>query len=123
MKRKAKDVTPRENASRIGASKKTADSLPKILRLVGSKGSLQVQRVRCGKSNCRCAHGQLHEGYYYFLWTTTGMLKFYVRREDVPTVRTVIAERVRRRRAWRAELNDAQAFLRRMMSAAVGVKI
>ncbi len=124
MKRKAKDVTPRGNAQREEAAKKSTDSLPKILRLASVKGSLQAQRVKCGKPNCRCARGELHEGYhYFFLKTPTRFLKFYVRREDVPAVRTVIADRVRRRRALRAELNDAQAFLRRMMSAAVGVKI
>jgi hypothetical protein len=51
------------------------------------------------------------------------MKKFYVRCEDVIAVCTVIAERQRRRRALRAELNEARAFLRRLMSAAVGVKI
>ncbi len=123
MKRKSKDVTSRGNASREDATKKSTDSLPKILTLASGKGSLQVQRVKCGKHNCRCARGELHKGYYFFLWTPTGMLKFYVRREDVPAVRAVIEERVRRRRAWSAELNEARAFLRRMMSAAVGVKI
>ncbi len=124
MKQKVKDVTSRKNGSREDAAKKSANSLPKILTLASVKGSLQTQRVKCGKPNCRCARGELHEGYhYFFLRTPTRLLKFYVRREDVPTVRTVIAERVRRRRAWRAELNEARAFLRRMMSAAVGVKI
>jgi hypothetical protein len=98
--------------------------LPKILRLAGGGGSLQRQRVRCGKLNCRCARGKLHEGYYYFfLWTPRGLSKFYVRREDVPAVRAVIEARRGRRRAWRVELNEARAFRRRMMSAAVGVKI
>ncbi|HEV7893894.1 MAG TPA: DUF6788 family protein [Pyrinomonadaceae bacterium] len=116
---KAKDVTPHENGSRGGESKKSADSLPKILRLAARGGSLQAQRVKCGKSNCRCARGQSHEGYYYlFLSSPAGLSKLYVRRKDVPAV---IAERQRRRRAWRAELDEARAFLRRIMSDAVGV--
>ena len=124
MARKAKDVKASENAAREAASKESADSLPKILHLAGRGGSLQAQRVKCGKHNCRCARGQLHDGYYYlFLSTPAGVSKFYVRRRDVPAVRSVIAERHRRSRAWRAELNEAQAFLRRMMSAAVGVKL
>lgn len=124
MGRKAKDVKAHETVSREGAPKKSADSLPKILRLAGRGGSLQAQRVRCGKSNCRCARGQLHEGYYYlFLSTPAGVSKLYVRRGDVPAVRAVIAERQRRSRAWRAELNEARAFLRRIMSAAAGVKL
>jgi len=61
--------------------------------------------------------------YYFFLPTHTGLRKFYVRRADVSTVRAVIDARVRRRRAWRAELNEARAFLRLMMSNAVEVKI
>src|SRR5215207_4823719 len=121
MERKAKDVTALENLSPEGASKKSADSLPKILRLAWGGGSLQAQRVRCGKSNCRCARGRPHEGYYYlFLSTPAGMSKLYVRRADVPVVRAVIAERRRRQSAWRSELNEAWAILRRMMSADLG---
>ncbi len=124
MKRKLKDVTPMKNGSREGVTKKSADSLPKILHIASRNGSLQAQRVKCGRSNCRCARGQLHEGYHYlFLWSQEGVMKFYVRREDVPMVRTVIAERRRRRSALRAEMNQARAYLRRMMSAAIGVKI
>lgn len=109
---------PRENAPRGSAAKKSTDSLPKILRLARRGGSLQRQRVRCGKPNCRCARGQLHEGYYYFFMPTpAGLAKFYVRRGDVPAVRAVIAERVRRRRAWRAELEGARYLLRLVMSA------
>jgi hypothetical protein len=49
--------------------------------------------------------------------------KLYVRRADVPVVRAVIAERRRRRSAWRAELNEARALLRRMMPADVRIKL
>jgi hypothetical protein len=98
--------------------------LPKILRLAGGKGSLHTQRVRCGKANCKCARGELHEGYHYFISRVGGrQFKVYVRREDVPAVREVIRARVVRRAKWRSELNEARAFLRRLMSAAVGVKI
>lgn len=98
--------------------------MPKILRLAARSGSLQVQRVRCGKANCRCARGQLHEGYYYlYLWSTAGPSKLYVRRKDVAAVRAVTEARRKRQRAWRAELNEARAFLRRLMRSAVGVRI
>ena len=94
------------------------------MRVAACGGSLQAQRVKCGKANCRCMRGELHEGYYYlFLSSPAGLSKLYVRRRDVPAVRAVIAERLRRRRAWRAELEEARAFLRRLMSDAVGVKI
>lgn len=124
MKLKSKNVTPREDASREKVAKKSVNSLHKILMLARGGGSLQAQRVKCGKPNCRCARGELHEGYhYFFLSSPAGLSKFYVRRKDVPAVRAVIAEGVRRRRLWRAELNRAQALLRRMMSDALGVSI
>jgi len=123
MKRKSKDVTPRENASRGGAAKKSADSLPKILALSVHSGSLQRQRVRCGKANCKCARGELHEAHYLFLWMRTRVVKFYVRRADVQTVAAVINARRKRQAAFRSEMNEARAFLRRMMSDAVGIKL
>ena len=110
---------PRKRLGESGAEK-SADSLPKILLLAGGGGSLQAQRVGCGKPNCRCARGRPHEGYYYlFLSTPAGVSKLYVRRADVPLVRAVIVERRRRRRAWRAEFDEVRALLRRMM----GVKL
>lgn len=122
MERKSKDVKPRENASRGRAPKKTAEMLPKILRLAGGKGSLHTQRVRCGKAKCKCARGELHEGYHYFFSRVGGrQFKVYVRREDVPAVRAVIQARAVRRTRWRSELNEARAFLRRLMRSAVGV--
>lgn len=29
-------------------------------------GGIECQRVRCGKSGCKCAKGQLHGPYYYY---------------------------------------------------------
>jgi len=120
MERKSKDVTTRKNASQGRDSKKSAEMLPKILRLAGIKGSLQTQRVRCGKANCRCVRGDLHDGYHYFFTRIGGQqFKVYVRREDVSAVRSVIQARAMRRTQWRSELSEARAFLRRLMSATV----
>src|SRR5688572_229517 len=106
--KKTKDVKSCESASRGRAQKKRADSLPKILALAAGAGSLQTQRVRCGKSSCRCARGQLHEGYHYlYLPPSAGPSKVYVRRRDVPVVRAVIESRKRRNAAFRDELTQA----------------
>ena len=119
---KSKDVTPHENASRGRAPKKSAEMLPKILRLARGRGSLHTQRVRCGKANCKCARGELHEGYHYFFSRVGGQqFKVYVRRADVPAVRAAIQARAVRRAKWRSELNEARAFLRRLMRDAVGI--
>jgi hypothetical protein len=44
---------------------KTRKVLPKMDVLIAN-GSLHVQKVRCGKSNCRCAKGSPHTAYYFF---------------------------------------------------------
>ena len=124
MVQKSKDVGPDENAARGRDPKKSAEMLPKNLRLAGCKGSPQAQRVRCGKANCRCVRGELHEGYHYFFTRIGGrQFKVYVRREDVTAMREVIRARAARRAQGRTELSEARAFLRRMMSAAVRVKL
>lgn len=62
--------------------------LPKIDLL---PGSVCLQRVRCGKSNCRCASGHLHEAYYRF-WREDGRLrKAYVRKRDLEQIRAACA--------------------------------
>src|SRR5437763_15307306 len=58
-------------------------------------GSVCLQRVRCGKPNCRCARGGRHAAYYRF-WREGGRLrKAYVRRADVESTRAACE-------AWRA---------------------
>jgi hypothetical protein len=103
--------------------KKSADSLPKILALAGRSGSLHRQRVKCGKVNCKCARGELHEAHYFYYWTYTRTLKFYVRRADVMTVKGAIAARRGRQSALRSEMAQARAFLRNMTRAGAGVKL
>jgi hypothetical protein len=60
-------------------------------RVEALPGSLHLQRVKCGKSNCRCASGKSHAAYYRF-WREDGRLrKAYVRRADLETVRAGLA--------------------------------
>jgi hypothetical protein len=35
----------------------------------------QLERVRCGKSNCRCGKGSLHGPYWYGYWSEGGKTK------------------------------------------------
>jgi hypothetical protein len=121
--RNSKDVRARENASRGDARKKRADSLPKILRYVRLGGTLQRQMVKCGKPNCKCARGELHEAFYLFYSRRGVQLKFYVRRDDVAKVRALVNERKRRDAAFRSEMAQARAFVRCMMLDAIGVRI
>jgi hypothetical protein len=123
MKRKAKDVKAAKSVPHQSKVKKTADSLPKILDIASYNGSLQQQWVRCGKANCKCSHGQLHGPYFYlFVSMSDGLWKSYVRRADVPLIRTAIAERKRHQSLFRAEIKQAHNLLRQMVEAAVGMR-
>lgn len=81
-------------------------ALPKIEAL---PGSVHVQRVRCGKANCRCARGRPHAAHYRF-WREGGRLrKVYVSRADLGRVRAG-CERWRRGAATvRAILSSPEA--------------
>jgi hypothetical protein len=35
----------------------------------------QLERIRCGKPNCRCAKGALHGPYWYGYWSEGGKTK------------------------------------------------
>lgn len=90
---------------------KTAKTLPKIL-----PGAVCAQWVKCGKPNCKCAHGELHGPYYYRFWRENGRLrKEYIPLAQVETVRAACEEwRQRKRRANEAlnELREVRGFLR-----------
>ena len=119
---KSKDVIVPGNEPPHGGQKKSAESLPKILEIAVSTGSLQPQRVRCGKAGCKCARGESHDGLYYFFWSTpAGVRKRYVRRADVDTVRVAIERRNRRDASFNSELRQAESLLRRLL-ASVRVK-
>jgi hypothetical protein len=118
----SKDVRARENASKGDERKKCADSLPKILSFAAAGGTLQRQRVKCGKSRCKCSRGEMHEAFYLFYSRRGKQLKFYVRRDDVAKVKKFVEERKRRDAAFRAEMGQARDLLRRIMLNAIGGK-
>ncbi|HZS48417.1 MAG TPA: DUF6788 family protein [Blastocatellia bacterium] len=35
----------------------------------------QLERIRCGKTNCKCAAGELHGPYWYSYWSQNGKTK------------------------------------------------
>jgi hypothetical protein len=71
-------------------------------------GTVQPQYVRCGKPNCKRAHGELHGPYWYRIWRDEGgtQHKEYVRKPDLERVRAACE-------AHRQELHEAQAILAR----------
>lgn len=65
-----------------GMKTKSENLQPKILQ-----GYVRSERVKCGKSNCRCAKGKLHGEYFYrYEWQNGRRVKSYVKREDIDDV-------------------------------------
>lgn len=94
--------------------------LPKIEAL---PGSVHVQRVRCGRSNCRCARGETHEAFYRFWWEDGRLRKAYVRRADLESVRAGCdrwreCERAKRALLSTPDADDVRAQQRATLRAA-----
>ena len=97
---------------------KTADEI--------QNGGVYIQRVRCGKSNCKCAKGEKHTAFYFFIYRNGKNFKFYVRKSEVEAFSRMVAqaneERRRKRQAvkvsaellskFRAELCKNQALIK-----------
>ena len=81
---------------------KHLDKQPKTLL-----GTVCKQWVRCGKSRCRYARGELHGPYFYRFWRDGGRVrKTYVKRSDVDTVTAQCAARQQRDAEARQALNE-----------------
>jgi hypothetical protein len=80
---------------------KCPETLPKI----PLPGVVRPQWVRCGRSNCRCARGQLHGPYFYRFWREGGKLKkAYVRPAELEQVRAQCDARRKQRQRQAAGL-------------------
>jgi hypothetical protein len=80
-------------------------------------GHIQRRRVRCGKSNCRCARGQSHVAYYH-VWKSDGVrYQRYIRRADVGAMRRACAEHRALQAELRAGRENYKAMLRRLRDA------
>lgn len=98
--------------------------LPKTAAQI-TNGGIYVQRVRCGKSNCKCSRGVLHTGHYFFTRRNRKLIKSYIRKADLVWFSLLLsranAERKKRRKVtdeslrqlkgYRLELKDTQALI------------
>lgn len=62
--------------------------------------------TKCGRSNCRCTRGERHVSHFLYVSRGGPLQRVYVRKNDVPTVRTR-SERYVAFRRTRAELAKA----------------
>ena len=80
----------------------TQDLLPKILN-----GTVHTQFVKCGKSNCKCASGELHGAYYYHFVRVDGRLrKRYLKPSEVEEAQQACAARQESRKRETASTNE-----------------
>ncbi len=56
--------------------------LPKTASEIAN-GGLYLQRVRCGKANCKCASGDTHTAFYFFTRRNGKLIKTYIRKSEV----------------------------------------
>jgi hypothetical protein len=76
---------------------KSVKVLPKTTDEIAN-GGVYIQRVRCGKANCKCARGETHTGYYFFTRRNGKLIKTYIRKADVDAL-TEIAKQASFNRA------------------------
>jgi hypothetical protein len=113
--RNKKDTTTTKSSNSLPAGEeiKKQKTLPKTVSEI-QNGGLYIQRVRCGKSNCKCVRGETHTAFYFFTRRNGKLIKFYVRKSEVEAfskmVNQVSTERAKRRESDQA----ARTLLKRL---------
>lgn len=70
---------------------KTRKLLPKTSFDVPN-GGIYLQRVRCGKKNCKCARGETHQAYYFFTRINGKLTKTYIRKAELEEFSQIVCE-------------------------------
>lgn len=91
---------------------KIANPSPKIDPL---PGAVVAHLVRCGRSNCRCAHGKLHGPYFYRYWREgSTRRKAYVRKNEAQAVQIACDAYRAEQRECREIMQESAAEWRRL---------
>lgn len=108
-------MTDREKASRsrrrlLDAAREFLSRVEKLAHERGPllKASFQLRGTRCGKENCKCTRGDLHNTAVLIASDGGKRRSYYVRGPERPEVQRRV-ERYRRFRAVRIELNKLAA--------------
>ena len=72
--------------ARVTGETKNANPATKIMSQL-LNGFVQKRRVRCGKSNCKCARGALHTAFYRVWYDEGRRFQQYVRGSELEAVR------------------------------------
>ena len=92
---------------------KTEKTLPKIF-VMYSNGGIYLQRVRCGKKNCKCSRGIKHITYYY-MWREGGrQRKAYIRKSDLEEIRAEVDRNTYWRNRVREKLKTGKKVIKEL---------
>jgi hypothetical protein len=75
-------------------------------------GFIASVRIRCGKSNCRCARGERHVAHYRVTYCDGVRFRRYVRRDEVADVR----EACQAHRELQAQLRAGRAEYKQLLA-------
>lgn len=92
---------------------KPAKVLPKTAGEI-QNGGLYLQRVRCGKQNCKCARGEPHTAFYFFTRRSGKLIKFYVRKSEVEALTEITNQSALIRTIERLSVKESNNLLRRL---------
>lgn len=92
---------------------KSEKVLPKTAGQI-TNGGIYAQRVRCGKSNCRCARGEFHQTYYFFTRRNGKLMKFYIRKSELAEFFQIVKQAASARKWHRQIDKEATKIIRRL---------
>ena len=90
---------------------KSEKLLPKTMSGI-TNGGIYAQAVRCGKSNCKCARGETHTGFYFFTRRNGKLVKFYIRKAEVAGFSLLVDQATTEARARRQSAKDSAELLK-----------
>ena len=90
---------------------KSEKVLHKIVNEI-TNGGVYVQRVRCGKSNCKCARGETHLAHYFFTRRNGKLIKLYIRKADVVSFSRLVDQAITEARRRRQAVKGANDLLK-----------
>jgi hypothetical protein len=79
-----------------------------------SVGGIYIQKIRCGRVRCRCAVGDLHQGFYYIRRIDGKRHKTYIARSAATLLGEMLRKEKESRRQKQARLNTANNVLSTM---------
>ena len=75
-------------------------------------GRIYAQKKKCGKTNCKCAHGEMHIAFYFFTRVNGKQKKIYIPKAKLETYNRIIEEAREKRDRIRQTLKASSEHLK-----------